>query len=174
MLTRLRPAHAQILAFMLLHNAVLASSDPAARTPCTSWQLPGRFWLGSSGRFDTSVSSISRPSVMCWLLRAVISNSPESSKYLADSITFGVWWAILVPAIYILLKDAKQKKAFTAFNTSPLLVNVHMLNFVFAAIDFFASPLAFTYWDLWLACTWGLCYLVLYILVFVSGSIVVH
>ena len=53
--------------------------------------------------------------------------------------TFVFWWLVLVPIIYKVL-PARRRKQFTALNTSPLLINLHVINLAITMLDFTAAP----------------------------------
>ena len=54
-------------------------------------------------------------------------------------ITVFVWWAILFPA-FMTMMNAKARKGFLRFNTSPLLINLHLFNLPLALLDVYLSP----------------------------------
>ena len=82
----------------------------------------------------------------------------------AATITFFVWWLLLVPAIYFLgCKTQEQKRGFVAFNCAPFLVNIHIINFPLMIVDQMLSPRAFVATDLWLGVVYGMCYLLFYL-----------
>ncbi len=64
--------------------------------------------------------------------------------------TFVVWWLVLVPIIYKVL-PARRRTQFTALNTSPLLINLHVVNLAIAILDFTAAPRRLHLADLYIA-----------------------
>ena len=86
------------------------------------------------------------------------------------SVTFLVWWSVLVPIIYVVLPQ-KHRSRFTALNTSPLLINVHLLNIGVTLLDFGTFPRRLTSLDLHLAISLAIVYLVFYLLCLDSKGI---
>lgn len=89
----------------------------------------------------------------------------ESLRFVSlaqNSVTFIVWWAVIVP-IAMLLQKHKQRVAFLRWQlTDPLLLNVHLLNLPLAALDHVLSPRRLTAHDLWLALVSGTAYFCMY------------
>ena len=58
---------------------------------------------------------------------------------------------------------AANRDRFTALNTSPLLINVHVLNILITLLDFTSAPRHLTFLDLHVAVAVALIYIVLQI-----------
>ena len=80
-----------------------------------------------------------------------------------NSVTVLVWWAVLVPILYIRLDDPKRRAAFMAWNSSFFLLNVHLLNLPLAAASHLLQPRPLTAADLWMGVAAALSYLTLYL-----------
>jgi hypothetical protein len=79
-------------------------------------------------------------------------------------ITVSVWWSLLVPTIYMLLrKHPERQRGFLRFNFSPLLLNLHLLNLPISVIDFFTVGVPFTFFDLWAGITVCTAYILFYL-----------
>ena len=82
------------------------------------------------------------------------------------TVTVTVWWIILVPLIDFLLSQGKSREDrifFWKWNLAPVLINVHLLNLPIIAIDFLASGVALTFFDLWVALTVAFLYCMFYL-----------
>mmetsp|Transcript_12546 Transcript_12546/g.18950 ORF Transcript_12546/g.18950 Transcript_12546/m.18950 type:complete len:255 (-) Transcript_12546:218-982(-) len=78
------------------------------------------------------------------------------------TITVVVWWSVLVPLIHTFL-DPHKKVGFWKFNTSFMLLNLHGMNLVFAALDFLGGGRTLNYYDLWSALLVAFIYVVFYL-----------
>eukprot|EP01063_Lacrimia_lanifica_P034849 TRINITY_DN6538_c0_g1_i1.p1 TRINITY_DN6538_c0_g1~~TRINITY_DN6538_c0_g1_i1.p1 ORF type:complete len:359 (+),score=118.26 TRINITY_DN6538_c0_g1_i1:796-1872(+) len=83
-----------------------------------------------------------------------------------------IWWAVLVPIIYLALRwqkgDPAASKAkawgFMKWNTEAFLVNVHGLNVALAAVDqVYLLPRGLDWCDFWQGLAVGLAYLLFYL-----------
>ena len=81
------------------------------------------------------------------------------------TVTVSVWWLVLTPIIRSSLASGTQRTAFYNFNTSPFLLNVHLLNWALCALDHLLDPRPLIPADLYIAMVFGLCYLVFYLAV---------
>ena len=81
---------------------------------------------------------------------------------IGNTVTFFVWWVVLVPLVYYLL-DAEAKRKFTAFNKTFTLINVHCVNFLLASGDFFTSGVRLSHFDLYLGFLFGFMYVLFYL-----------
>lgn len=82
------------------------------------------------------------------------------------SITVSIWWIVLVPLIDFLLskdKTPEGREFFWKWNTSAMLINVHLINLPLVAIDFLASGVTMTFFDLWVALAVALLYCLFYL-----------
>jgi hypothetical protein len=82
------------------------------------------------------------------------------------SITCSVWWLVLTPLISNILK--KKKKDYVEFwkwNTSFILLNLHGMMLVFAAIDYIYCGRHLFPHDLWLGLLVAFAYVMFYLLV---------
>ena len=82
-----------------------------------------------------------------------------------NSLTVVVWWLVLVPLITYLFKTPKAKKDFWDFNTSFMLINVHLLNLLFASTDFLTYGRTLSMFDLWMGLAVALAYVLMYLFV---------
>lgn len=83
------------------------------------------------------------------------------------SITCTVWWLILTPLISTLLKSNRSKdhKAFWEWNTSFMLLNLHGLMVILAAIDFTFAGRQLVAYDLWISLLVAFIYVLFYLFV---------
>jgi hypothetical protein len=96
----------------------------------------------------------------------IIAQSLRFPALVGCTITVTVWWLILTPLIHTLLDDPKKRKGFWTFNLSPMLINVHGLNIVMAAIEFlYAKESSLNFFDLWISFVIVLAYMIFYLLV---------
>ena len=79
------------------------------------------------------------------------------------TITVTIWWTILVPLIHHLMGDKEKQAGFWKFNTSFLLLNVHLVNLPIAAIEFYFSASKLVFFDLWIALCVAFIYMVFYL-----------
>uniref|UniRef100_A0A0G4IBC4 Uncharacterized protein n=1 Tax=Chromera velia CCMP2878 TaxID=1169474 RepID=A0A0G4IBC4_9ALVE len=86
-------------------------------------------------------------------------------------ITFFLWWLILVPFIYY-TQDAEGRRAFVKLNLSFFLMNIHVLNFPLALLDFLYNARTLILFDLWVALLVAWVYLTFYL--YVLDKIGVH
>lgn len=82
-----------------------------------------------------------------------------------NSITVSVWWLILVPGIMRFMPSEKARAAFMKFNKSAMLINVHLLNLPFAAMDHLTNPRILNFFDLYVAILFALIYVLFYLFV---------
>jgi hypothetical protein len=61
------------------------------------------------------------------------------------------------------MTEEKAKRGFMAFNCSFALVNVHLLNLPFAAVEFLAEGRPLTFFDLWMSLVFALGYVLFYL-----------
>lgn len=82
------------------------------------------------------------------------------------SITCTIWWLVLTPLISNLLKKKKSDYIdFWKWNTSFILLNLHGMMLVFAAIDFIYCGRHLVACDLWLGLLVAFIYMLFYLLV---------
>ena len=79
------------------------------------------------------------------------------------TITVTIWWTILVPLIHHLMEDKEKQAGFWKFNTSFLLLNVHLVNLPIAAAEFFYSASKLVFFDLWIALLIAFAYMMFYL-----------
>jgi hypothetical protein len=106
----------------------------------TSWNLLA-FRLLTSGLASATKSP----------MLAAISLALRFPALVGACITVSVWWVVLVPTIYYLLKEPARRRGFLTFNFSPMLLNLHFLNLPIALLDFFSSSTQLKFFDLWTA-----------------------
>lgn len=82
-----------------------------------------------------------------------------------NTITFFVWWTVLVPVFTVTLsmKNKKALMGFLKWNFSPFLLTVHGINLPFAILGHLLTPRPLTLHDYWNACFVGLSYLTFYL-----------
>jgi hypothetical protein len=80
-----------------------------------------------------------------------------------SSVTVVVWWVVLVPLIYCLLKDPEQRNGFMKFNFHPFLILIHFLNLPMALVEFWAVQSKFTFGDLWAGVLVAVVYILFYL-----------
>jgi len=79
------------------------------------------------------------------------------------SSVFIIWWLIVGPSIwYFLRSKPEQQKAFVNWNFSFFLINVHIMAFVGAVLDFLVDVRQISQFDVWLCFAMGYGYLVFY------------
>lgn len=80
------------------------------------------------------------------------------------TVTFTIWNFIIAPAIWLHLKTPEQKKSFKEFNFSYRLIQMHILNIVFATLNNISvSPRrSFVFDDLWCALALAVAYNLFY------------
>lgn len=82
------------------------------------------------------------------------------------TVTCTIWWLVLTPLISSLLqKKKKDHTQFWKWNTSFMLINLHGMMLVFAAIDYVYCGRHLEVCDLWLALLIAFVYVVFYLLV---------
>lgn len=82
------------------------------------------------------------------------------------SITCTIWWLVLTPLISSLLKQKyKDYKEFWKWNTSFMLLNLHGIMLVFAAVDFINCGRVLAPSDLWLGLLVAFVYVLFYLLI---------
>lgn len=79
------------------------------------------------------------------------------------SVTFAVWWLILVPVLMLSLPAGKARQSFHEWNTSYFLLTVHGFNLPFAVMDHLLVPRKLKYYDLWLGLAIAVSYLAFYL-----------
>lgn len=79
------------------------------------------------------------------------------------TITVTIWWTILVPLMHNLMNDKVKQASFWKFNTSFLLINVHLVNLPIAAIEFYYSASKLVFFDLWIALSIAFAYMIFYL-----------
>lgn len=79
------------------------------------------------------------------------------------TITVAVWWSILVPLIHFLMNDKKKQHEFWTFNTSFLLLNIHLMNLPIAAAEFYLSSSRLVFFDLWMGLMVSFIYIMFYL-----------
>lgn len=94
-----------------------------------------------------------------------LSNIVLFPSLVGNTLTVLIWWAVLVPLITYLFKEAKAKKAFWDFNTSFTLLNVHLLNLILAAVDFLTYGRPLSAFDLWMGFAVAFTYMLMYLFV---------
>ena len=80
-----------------------------------------------------------------------------------STVTVSVWWIILVPLIQSFMEKHEQRQKFWAFNTSFVLVNIHLLVLVFAGVEFLGSSLPLCFFDLWAGLFTAMIYFLFYL-----------
>jgi hypothetical protein len=101
-----------------------------------------------------------------WSSAAFVADTVRFPALVGCSITVSIWWAILVPLIDYLLsqdKDPSGRTFFWKWNTSAVLINVHLLNLPIAGIEFLASGTPLTFYDLWVALAVAFAYCLFYL-----------
>lgn len=79
-------------------------------------------------------------------------------------VTFSVWWIVLVPTIFKLLEEDKSRqRGFLAFNVSPLLLNLHLINLPIAVGEFYMTNQLLSFVDLWIGFVVALSYILFYL-----------
>ena len=85
------------------------------------------------------------------------------------SITVIIWWVVLVPLLHHLIEEKQKRVEFWKFNTSFLLLNVHLLNLPLAGLEFFLSSSKLVFFDLWIGLLVAYVYIIFY-LVFLDSK----
>ena len=70
---------------------------------------------------------------------ALLARTLKFPALVMNTITVTVWWGVLVPLIYFLLKSKAEKEGFMKFNFSVFLLHIHGLNLPVAIYEFLAS-----------------------------------
>lgn len=97
---------------------------------------------------------------------AMVADVARYPALIGCSITVSIWWLVLVPLIdYLLSKDTNTegRQFFWKWNSSAILINVHLVNLPLVAIDFLASGVTMTFFDLWMALSVALIYVLFYL-----------
>ena len=79
------------------------------------------------------------------------------------TITVSIWWSILVPLIHYLMGDKQKQKAFWEFNTSFLLLNIHLLNLPLSVVEFVLSGSRLVFFDIWIGLSVAFLYIIFYL-----------
>ena len=137
-----------ILGVMLYHSG----PGPLVSYTMTSWNLL------TLRLFTSYIGSLG----VLWAYE--LSNMLLFPSLVGNSLTVVVWWLVLVPLITYLFNDAKAKKSFWEFNTSFMLLNVHLLNLFIAGADFLTYGRALNIFDLWMGLAVALLYILVYLL----------
>ena len=75
-----------------------------------------------------------------------------------------IWWIALVPLISYLIKDrADDKRRFFKFNSSFLLLNLHLAIMPITIVEFLYSYHALHFFDLWTSILVAMLYLLFYL-----------
>ena len=145
--------------YMFLVVGALVSSVgawPLFSYTVTSWNLLA-FRLLTSGLASATKSP----------LLAAVSLALRFPALVGACITVSVWWIVLVPIIYYLLKEPARRRGFLSFNFSPMLLNLHFLNLPIAMVDFLSSSTSthtLKFFDLWM----GFIIMFIYILFYLN------
>lgn len=78
------------------------------------------------------------------------------------TVTFTIWWTILFPLIYF-VSDHQRRKDFLSFNSSFLLINVHLLNMPLCAMEFLLTNHHLVFFDLWVGFVVAYLYMLFYL-----------
>jgi len=99
-----------------------------------------------------------------WAWAKAVASVTKFPALVGCTITVTVWWLVLVPLIYYLIKDSREStNRFTRFNSSPFLINVHGINLWIAAGEFILTRQQFSRIDLWIGLAVALLYLLFYL-----------
>ena len=110
----------------------------------------------------TTLRHLSRAAAVADHIREVI----HFPAVATTCVTVLIWWSMIMPAVYFLAcRTAESKRRFLAFNARPFLLNVHILNFPLMLVDHLLEPRKFCPTDLWIGLTYGMAYLIFYLLV---------
>lgn len=91
-----------------------------------------------------------------------------------NTVTVLVWWFILVPVISYFMSDTKAKNAFSKFNRSVPLLNIHALNLPIAAAEFLWTGIRLEYPDMHSALVICFLYMMFYLLVLDTRGIQIY
>lgn len=94
---------------------------------------------------------------------SLLSRSAKYPALIGNFVTVVVWWSMLVPLIYSLIKSKEGKRGFLLFNVSPMLLNIHFLNLPLAALEFIYSAQPLTLFDLWSGYAVAFAYVMFYL-----------
>ena len=97
---------------------------------------------------------------------AVIARSLKFPALVMNTITVTIWWTVLVPVIYYLIKSKEGKEGFMKFNFSTFLLHIHGLNLPVAIYEFLASSAqgeALHFYDLYCSVVFSFIYMVFYL-----------
>merc|ERR1719285_296239 len=76
---------------------------------------------------------------------------------------FIIWWLIVGPSIFFFLRSKpEEQKAFVNWNFSFFLINVHIMAFVGAVLDFLVDARQVSQFEVWLCFAMGFGYLLFY------------
>lgn len=79
------------------------------------------------------------------------------------TLTVTIWWTVLVPLIHHLMVDKQKQLEFYNFNTSFLLLNIHLVNLPMAALEFYFSSSNLVFFDLWIGLVVAFIYIIFYL-----------
>ena len=82
-----------------------------------------------------------------------------------NSITVSVWWLILVPGIIHFMPSKSARATFMKFNKSAFLINVHLMNLPFAAMDHLTRPRVLNFFDLYVGIFVAMIYVLIYLFI---------
>jgi hypothetical protein len=80
-----------------------------------------------------------------------------------SSTTTVVWWALIAPAMMLCMPEGKARRKFMEWNFSFFLVNVHLLNFPLALMDYHLTWRPLCLWDIWAGIVTAMIYLIFYL-----------
>ena len=131
----------------------VAGAWPLASYTVTSWNL-----LAARLLFAALSSATGHPLV------AVAAQALRFPALVGACITVSVWWLVLVPLIYFLLrKEPKRQRGFLLFNFSPMLLSLHLANLPIALADFAQAHTPLCFFDLWAGLAVCFCYILFYL-----------
>ena len=121
------------------------------------------YYLGHNQKYCT----IEITDDMCdWSL--FVSELIRFPSLVCNSMTVSIWWIILFPILYYFLKTKSSQsalKAFVDFNKSFMLINVHLLNLPFAALDHILEPRMLVFGDLYVGLVVAIIYMLIYLFI---------
>ena len=97
---------------------------------------------------------------------ALIARSLKFPALVMNTITVTIWWAVLVPVIFYLIKSKEGKEGFMKFNFSTFLLHIHGLNLPVAIYEFLASSAqgeSLHFYDLYCSIVFSFVYMVFYL-----------
>jgi hypothetical protein len=140
--------------FILITLLINTGLWPLISYTLTTWNL---LWLRMVFASLSSVASLSNTNTR-FIARAL-----KFPSLVGCTTTVTIWWTVLVPLIHYLMGEKQKQLEFWNFNTSFLLLNIHLVNLPLAGIEFYLSSSKLVFFDLWVSLLVAFVYIIFYL-----------